>query len=98
MRRAHGAKFDLTLGAHRAADGLPGGIEYDTDLFDAATIERLAGRYVRLLAAPVASDSTEEIPLWRLPLLSEAERQAVLVEWNNYPEVTPGAGSLVAPG
>ena len=41
------AKFDLTLSLAAGAEGLSGGVEYNTDLFEQATIERL----VRSLAA-----------------------------------------------
>ncbi len=55
-----GAKFDLSLGLieQRGADGAPAGIdgvlEYASDLFDAATVEALGRRLIRLLAAAVA--------------------------------------------
>ena len=55
------AKFDLSLSLneHRAPDGAPegirGGLEYSTDLFDRDTAEALVGRFVRLLEAAVAA-------------------------------------------
>jgi len=54
--------------------------EYNTDLFDRATVERMAAHFQVLLAAAVANP---EIALPELPLLTPAERQAVLVSWND---------------
>jgi len=71
--------FDMTLVMGETPDGLAGAIEYDTDLFNAATIERLAGHFVTLLAGIVADP---DVPVARLPLMSEAERQLTLVTWN----------------
>jgi amino acid adenylation domain-containing protein/non-ribosomal peptide synthase protein (TIGR01720 family) len=73
------AKFDLTLFMVEEPDSLQAVIEYNTDLFDAATIERLAAHYTTLLQAAVAAPDQ---PLITLPLLSEAERHRLLVEWN----------------
>ncbi|HEY0604990.1 MAG TPA: non-ribosomal peptide synthase/polyketide synthase, partial [Herpetosiphonaceae bacterium] len=73
------AKFDLTLMLTETSAGLQGAIEYRTDLFDAATIERMVGHFHMLLASIVA-DPTRPIDL--LPLLTDAERQQLLVEWN----------------
>src|SRR5207248_432089 len=51
-----------------------------TDLFDAATIERMAAHLLVLLEG-IAADPDR--PIAELPLLSEVERQRVLVEWND---------------
>ncbi len=53
---------------------------YSTDLFDAATIERLVGHFVTLLEGIVA-DPDQRIS--ELPLLTEPERHQLLVEWND---------------
>ena len=50
------AKFDLRLILTDAGGGLAGAIEYSTALFDAATMERMAGHLVVLLEA-VAGDA-----------------------------------------
>ncbi|HEX3530991.1 MAG TPA: condensation domain-containing protein, partial [Thermoanaerobaculia bacterium] len=73
------AKLDLTVALGETAQGLVGEMEYSRDLFDRATIERLAGRFVRLLAGIVAAPLR---PLSELPLLSAAEHQQAFVEWN----------------
>ena len=54
-----------------------GALEYSTDLFDAATIARLAGHLQALLEAVVAPIPTGGCR--ELPLLTEAERHQVLV-------------------
>jgi amino acid adenylation domain-containing protein len=74
------AKFDLTLTAGETDGRLSGLLEYNTDLFDAATIKRMMAHFERLLKAAV-SDPDEQIS--RLPLLSDAERKQILFEWND---------------
>ncbi|MBN3921607.1 MAG: AMP-binding protein [Nostoc sp. NMS4] len=74
------AKFDLTLGMENTATGLVGVWEYNTDLFDADTIERLAGHFVTLLESIVANPQQR---ISQLPLLTQPEQQQLLVEWNN---------------
>ncbi|HSP80997.1 MAG TPA: amino acid adenylation domain-containing protein, partial [Myxococcaceae bacterium] len=73
------AKFDLTLFVRETASGWVALWEYSTDLFDEATVARMAAHYARLLECAVARP---EQRLSELPLLSEAERHQMLVEWN----------------
>jgi natural product biosynthesis luciferase-like monooxygenase protein len=73
------SKFDLTLTVEERPEGLAGSFEYSTDLFDAATMERMAGHFRTLLEGAVADP---DAPLSRLPLLTEAERR-LLVSWND---------------
>ncbi|HEV3075797.1 MAG TPA: amino acid adenylation domain-containing protein, partial [Thermoanaerobaculia bacterium] len=73
------AKLELTLSLAETAGGLAGWLEYKTDLFDAATAERLLAHYAVLLDA-VAADP--ETPLSELPLLTAAERHQATVEWS----------------
>ncbi|WP_051732397.1 MupA/Atu3671 family FMN-dependent luciferase-like monooxygenase [Kitasatospora phosalacinea] len=51
MGDAGAARFDLTLSLTRTPDGVTGRLEYSTDLFEAATAERLAERYAQVVAA-----------------------------------------------
>src|SRR4029077_79704 len=74
------AKFDVTLSLGEAGDGIAGGIEYATALFERATIERYVGYFRNLLEAMVADDA---LAVDRLPILSAAERQELLYEWND---------------
>jgi amino acid adenylation domain-containing protein len=74
------AKFDLTLFLEVTDAGIVGTLEYSTDLFASATIERMAGHYQRLLEA-VVSDPDQRLS--RLALLTTGERQQQLVQWND---------------
>jgi amino acid adenylation domain-containing protein len=66
------AKFDLWLNATEDGVEIKAEFEYNTDLFDASTIERLAGHFTRLLDS-VAADPRQRIG--QLELLDDAERQ-----------------------
>ncbi|RKH44041.1 amino acid adenylation domain-containing protein [Corallococcus sp. AB050B] len=74
------AKHDLTLFMRESATGMVTHWEYNTALFDAATVERMAGHYIRLLEQVTRNP---ERPLASLSLLTEAERQQLLVAWND---------------
>ena len=74
------AKFDLTLAMEHTDAGLVGVWEYNTDLFDPGTIDRLAGHFVTLLEGIVANPRER---IAQLPMLSAVERQQLLVEWND---------------
>jgi non-ribosomal peptide synthetase component F len=50
----HSAKFDLTLMLRETVAGLHARWEYSTDLFDAATVERMAQHFKTLLEGVVA--------------------------------------------
>jgi len=73
------AKFDLYLELDDRPEGLIGRFEYSTDLFDAATIDRMVGHWQTLLEGIVADPDGH---LSELPLLTETERHQLLVEWN----------------
>ena len=73
------SKFDLTLFVRERAGALQAVIEYNTDLFEAGTIRRMLGHYRTLLEGIV---SNPERRLADLPLLTPAERQQLLVDWN----------------
>ena len=74
------AKFDLSLEMIETNTRLEGAIKYNTDLFDAATVERMGQHFQQLLQGIVARPDTE---LSRLPLLTEAEIEQQLIEWND---------------
>jgi amino acid adenylation domain-containing protein len=73
------AIFDIAFSSWETSDGLGGGFEYSTDLFDAATIRRMAAHYRNVLEA-MAHDPSQGIQ--DLPLLSAEERRRAIVEWN----------------
>jgi len=77
------SKFDLSLILSENENGLDGLIEYNTDLFEETTILRLAGYYAKLLEAIVADPDRN---ITALPIFSDAERQQLLVDWNNTAE------------
>jgi len=74
------AKFDLTLTMGETDGRLSGLLEYNTDLFEAATVRRMAGHFERLLETAVSNPDEQ---LSRLRLLAEAEREQILFEWND---------------
>ena len=73
------AKFDLTLALTECDLGLRGVFEYSTDLFERATIERMARHFIALLRGIAAHP---ERSIEELPLLSKDERARILVQWN----------------
>ncbi|MEH2114380.1 amino acid adenylation domain-containing protein [Nostoc sp.] len=74
------AKFDLTLSMENTPNGLFGWWEYNTDLFDSSTIERMTGHFLTLLEAIVANPSER---ISQLPILTPSEQQQLLMEWND---------------
>ncbi|MEU3725009.1 amino acid adenylation domain-containing protein, partial [Streptomyces sp. NPDC031705] len=82
------ARTDLTFVVQRQADGsLLGLVEYATSLFDAATVERFAAGWVRLLESVTADP---DVRLGRAALLPDALRTEILALGPGAPE--PGAG------
>ncbi|HEY3570077.1 MAG TPA: amino acid adenylation domain-containing protein, partial [Thermoanaerobaculia bacterium] len=79
------AQVDLTLavGETYAGDRMTGFFELNADLFDAATISRMAAHFTRLLASATADP---EQALSGLPLLGEGERWQLLAEWSDTAE------------
>jgi amino acid adenylation domain-containing protein len=73
------AKFDLSVEVFEN-DGLHCRFEYNTDLFDKATISRMLGHFQKLVSAGVKHP---DLSLAEIPLMSAAEQHQVLVEWNN---------------
>src|SRR5205823_4085102 len=88
---AASTQFDLTVSLAERQEGLAGAVEYCSELFEAGTIERLVGHYQRLLEGAVAEP---EQRVWELPLLSEAERHQLLVEFNGKPAEYPSERCL----
>ncbi|HEY0735976.1 MAG TPA: condensation domain-containing protein, partial [Herpetosiphonaceae bacterium] len=73
------AKTDLSLEIVPLGEALLGTLVYNTDLFDQSTIRRMLTHYLTLLEGIVANP---ELPITHIPLLSEAERQQMLIDWN----------------
>ncbi|WP_460203568.1 amino acid adenylation domain-containing protein [Scytonema sp. NUACC21] len=74
------AKFDLTLSMEDTDRGLVGWLEYNSDLFDASTINRMLAHFQTLLEGIVAHP---EHRLANLPLLTPQNQHQLLVEWND---------------
>ena len=74
------AKFDLTLNFAETEQELHLTLEYSTDLFEAATVKRMLG-HLRTLLEGVVADPGQRI--LELPLLTKAEEQQLLLEWND---------------
>ena len=74
------SKFDLAFIVGGESGALAASLEYATDLFDRSTAARLCGQWLRLLTAGTAAPETD---LWQLDLLSPAERQQLVLEWND---------------
>ncbi|MEG4497438.1 amino acid adenylation domain-containing protein [Microcoleus sp. F10-C6] len=81
--------FEWAVNASETKNKLVLECQYNTNLFDAATIRRRMAEFEVLLEGIVANP---EHPLKNLPILTAAEQQQLLVEWNstqtNYPEST----------
>ncbi len=75
-----GSAFDLDLMLMEAGETLELCWQYNTDLFDAATIMRMIGNFQTLLEGIIANPAQR---ISDLPILTEAERHQILVEWNN---------------
>jgi amino acid adenylation domain-containing protein len=74
------AKFDLSLSMREEPDGLKATLAYCTDLFDAATIARMLG-HLQVLLDGIVADPDRSISA--LPILTEPERQQLLMQWND---------------
>jgi amino acid adenylation domain-containing protein/non-ribosomal peptide synthase protein (TIGR01720 family) len=84
---SHSAQFDLSLDTQESGDAIWASLTYATDLFGAATVERMAEHWLSLLRAAVANPA---LPLHDLATLNAAEREQMLSQWNaterDYPQ------------
>ncbi len=85
------SKLDLVLSLTETPDAVAGHVEYSSALFDAATIDRWIGAFRSLLAGVAAAP---DLPWSEAPLLSPAERQALLSWWPYDGPSGAGAGCL----
>ena len=83
------SKLDMFLEMWETGTGMGGLIEYNTDIFDEATIERFTGNYKKLLESIITDPAN---PVSALPILTEPEKKQLLEEWNTtemaYPETS----------
>jgi amino acid adenylation domain-containing protein len=75
--------YDLSLRMHQTPQGLIGAFEYNIDLFERATLERMVEHFLVLLEGAVADPGRR---LADLPLLTEAERARLLTQWGRNAE------------
>ena len=83
----HIANYDLSLSLQDEPDGLKQSLAYSTDLFEAATMERLLAHYGVLLEGVVAAPDQR---ILQLPILPREEWHQVGVDWNNTAKPYPG--------
>ncbi|MFL6198785.1 MAG: non-ribosomal peptide synthetase, partial [Thermoanaerobaculia bacterium] len=95
--RSGTSKFDLSLYFWEGGAELSGHFEYNTDLFDPATIARMADHFTRLVAGALAHP---ERRISELPLLGPTERHQLLAEAGDTEpafHVDPGIARLHQP-
>ncbi len=73
------AKFDLNVTLWETPEGVAGGIEFNTDIFDLSTVARMATQYTSLLHGIVAHPNHH---ISELPVLTPREQRQILVDWN----------------
>ena len=73
------APFELTLELQETEEGIRGGLNYATALFDESTVHRYAGYLRRILEGMVRDDAQL---VSRIPWMDPAELQRVVVDWN----------------
>jgi amino acid adenylation domain-containing protein len=73
-------QYDLSLVMGDGEQGLAGQIEYNTSLFDRPTIDAMARALARAIDAVTAAPG---LRLGEIPLLDDAQRSRIVVEWND---------------
>ncbi|GEB34858.1 non-ribosomal peptide synthase/polyketide synthase [Brevibacillus parabrevis] len=73
------AKFDLSLEAYEENAEIIFSLDYSTKLFSRETIEKIATHFIQILRAVIAEP---EMPLSEITMLTEAEKQRLLVDFN----------------
>jgi len=74
------SKGDMFLSLFETPNGLRGRLEYNTDLFDQVTVERMARHFQTLLAA-IASNPDRHLS--ELPVLDQQELDQLVIKWND---------------
>ncbi|WP_241392682.1 non-ribosomal peptide synthetase [Rippkaea orientalis] len=77
------SNFDLLLIATERKTTIECTLQYNSDLFDAVTVERMAAHLKLLFERSIAN---VDRPLSEISLLSEAEQKQLLLEWNGVSE------------
>ncbi|WP_327351861.1 non-ribosomal peptide synthetase [Streptomyces sp. NBC_01304] len=74
------SQFDLNLRMIDTGREIQGWLDYDVDLFDAATVERFVEHFTHALAAVVADP---HVPVAAVDILGAAERARLTEHWND---------------
>jgi non-ribosomal peptide synthetase component F len=74
------ARFDVTFLLAPTDKGLGLAVEYNIDLFDGSTIQRMLQHYRNLLEGIAANP---DLRISNVPLLTETETRQLLIEWND---------------
>ncbi|MBT3288510.1 MAG: amino acid adenylation domain-containing protein, partial [Victivallales bacterium] len=89
VEHARTAKFELTMPLRITPDGLfEGDLNFNTDLFAPGTARRMIAHFQMVLADALVDPDR---PLSRLGLLTDAERQTVVSDWNATAKALPEA-------
>ncbi len=83
MGESNTAKFDMALLMVEGTNGLTAQLEYNTDLFEPATIRRFLSHFAQLLAGFVANP---QMPIGTLPLLAADAEAELLERWSGRAE------------
>lgn len=86
------SKFDLTVDVTTTDTGLRFRVEYCSDLYEEATIERMIAHYLILLQGIVAAPS---LPIGALPMLTAAEEKQLLHTFNNTASMYPAGKAVI---
>src|SRR5665213_1364270 len=86
------AQFDISFMLNETSMGIFGKVEYATDLYRGETIDQMISHYINLLGSIVASP---EGVIGRLGMLSAAEEQVLLVDFNNTRSIFPKEKSII---
>jgi len=74
------AKFDLSIILNETPEGMAVSFEFNTDLFDESTIERMFHNFEVMLEG-IAADPDQLV--YNLPILTDQQKQQMLVKWNS---------------
>ena len=86
------SKFELTFNFTEKAEGLQIVLEYNKDIFNEETIDRLASHFVQLLEAVIAQPTKA---IQHLYYLSKEEEQALLIDFNKTSAIDNGNNTVL---
>src|SRR5690606_7896194 len=86
------SKFDLLVDCMERASSMHVAFEYNTDVFDRTTAERLSARFAHLVREVAARP---DAPLSAVPMILDDEA-ALLAAWNDTDRPLPGVDNVVA--